>query len=34
MLKEKNFKGADKISLPKKLGKLFINYIESYPLGE
>lgn len=34
MLKEKSFKGSDKISLPKKIGKLFANYLDDYPSGD
>lgn len=30
MLKDDQFKGSDKISLPKKLGKLFVNYIDKF----
>ena len=30
LLKNGLFKGSDKISLPKKLGKLFVNYFEKF----
>ena len=34
IFKDKKFSGSEKISLPKKIGKLFANYISQYSSGD